>query len=90
MKSFNQYLKEKMQDPKYKKHYDALGPEFAIIEGVIKKRLENKMTQTQLASKIGTTQSAIARFESGDYNPSISMLNKIADALDAKLKISIT
>jgi|TARA_Y100000310_G_C20344120_1_gene651211 DNA-binding XRE family transcriptional regulator/phage-related protein len=90
MKSFNQYLKEKMKDPEYKKQYDALESEFAIIEGVIKKRLENKMTQAQLAKKVGTTQSAIARLESGTYNPSFSMLRKVADALDAKLTISLT
>lgn len=90
MKSFNQYLKEKMRDPDYKKHYDALEPEFAVIEAVIKKRLKNRMTQTQLARKIGTTQSAIARLEGGGYNPSLEMLRKVANALDAKLKISIS
>lgn len=90
MKRLNQYLKEKMRDPEYKKRYDALEPEFAVIESVIRKRLENRMTQAQLARKIGTTQSAIARLESGSYNPSFSMLRKVADALDAKLKIFIS
>ncbi|OJI06300.1 transcriptional regulator [bacterium CG10_46_32] len=89
MKSFQQYLKEKMKDPVYKKHYDALEPEFSVIEAVIKKRLENRMTQAQLARKVGTTQSAIARLESGSYNPSFAMLEKVAKALDAKLEIAI-
>lgn len=90
MKRLNQYLKEKMRDPEYKKQYDALEPEFSVIENIIRKRLENSMTQAQLARKIGTTQSAVARLESGSYNPSFTMLKKVAKALDAKLKISIS
>lgn len=89
MKRFSQYLKEKMRDPEYKRRYDALEPEFAIIEGIIRKRLQSNMTQAQLARKIGTTQSAIARLESGSYNPSFAMLKKVAKALDAKLEVAI-
>ena len=90
MKSFKQFKKEQLRDPEMKKYYDELGPEYAIIEAMLRKRMEKGLTQAQLARKIGTKQSAIARLESGTYNPSLSLLRKVARALDAKLKISIS
>lgn len=77
------------KDPELKKAYDALELEFSIIEQVIRKRLENGLTQGQLAKKIGTKQSAISRLEGGESNPSIAFLEKVAKALGGKLQISI-
>lgn len=90
MTTLEQLKKRAFQNPKVKQYYDELGPEFAVIESVIRKRLTKNMTQAQLARKIGTKQSAIARLESGGYNPSLEMLQKVAKALDAKLKIYIS
>jgi ribosome-binding protein aMBF1 (putative translation factor) len=81
--------KELLKDPEFKKEYDALGLEFSIIEQVIRKRLENGLTQKELAEKIGTKQSAIARLESGNSNPSVAFLNKISRALGGKLQVTI-
>jgi len=88
-KSYKQFKKELLKDKKIKQAYDDLGPEFALIEIIIKKRIEKGLTQKQLAKKIGTKQSAISRFESGTYNPSFSFLQKVANALDARLKVSL-
>lgn len=55
---------------------------------LIRKRLEKRLTQQQLAKKIGTTQSAIARFEAGNVNPSLSFLRKIARAVGATITVS--
>lgn len=77
-----------LKNPEVRRAYDALGPEFALIEQIIAKRIQKKLTQTALAKKIGTKQSAIARLESGTYNPSLVFLKKVAKGLDAKLKIS--
>jgi len=46
MKRFTQYLKEKMKDPVYKKHYDALETEFIIIESIIRKQLAKRKKLT--------------------------------------------
>jgi len=89
MKNYKQFKKELFLDKGIKKAYDQLGPEFAIVESIIKKRLSKGMTQAQLARRIGTKQSAIARLESGSYNPTISFLNKVAGALDAQLEILV-
>ncbi|OGE33911.1 transcriptional regulator [Candidatus Daviesbacteria bacterium RIFCSPLOWO2_02_FULL_41_8] len=86
---FEDVLKEALKNPEWKKGYDALELEFSIIEQVIRKRLEKGLTQKQLAEKIGTKQSAIARLEGGTTNPSVAFLEKVAKALGSKLQISI-
>lgn len=78
-----------MQDPEFKKGYDDLEVEFSIISQMLEKRLAKGMTQKQLAEKVGTKQSAIARLESGNSNPSVAFLGKISKALGGKLQISI-
>jgi len=89
-KTYKQLKRELLKDKKIKYAYEKLGPEFAVIEMIIKKRIERGLTQKELARKIGTKQSAISRLESGTYNPSISFLQKVGEALGAKLKISLT
>ncbi|MEY4723571.1 MAG: hypothetical protein RLZZ324_1084 [Candidatus Parcubacteria bacterium] len=75
-------LKKKwLKDPEVKRHYDDLAPAFAVISAIIESRARTGMTQAQLAKKMGTDQSAIARLESGGYNPSIKYLQKVARAL---------
>ncbi len=86
---FNDSLKEALKDPEWKKGYDALEVEFSIIEQVLRKRLEKGLSQKQLAEKVGTKQSAIARLEGGNTNPSVAFLEKVSKALGGKLQISI-
>jgi ribosome-binding protein aMBF1 (putative translation factor) len=86
---FSDFKKEALKNPKIKAEYDRLGPEYEIIEAIIKKRIEKNISQKQLAEKMGTKQSALSRLESGNYNPSLAFLKKVATALDAKLSISI-
>ncbi len=90
MTSWQDLKKRMLADPEARRYYDELEPEYEIIRSVIRQRIKKNMTQAQLARKIGTKQSAIARLESGGYNPSLEMLQKVAKALDAKLKISIS
>jgi len=87
--AYKQLKRELLRDKKIKEVYERLGPEFAIIEMIIKKRIEKGLTQKELAKKIGTKQSAISRLESGTYNPSLSFLRKVSEALGTKLKISL-
>jgi ribosome-binding protein aMBF1 (putative translation factor) len=89
MTSFSDLHNKMMKDPKFKKVYDDLEPEFAIVRAMIKMRIKNKMSQKDLAKKLGTKQPAIARFESGAYNPTISFLKKLSTALGGKLEIKI-
>lgn len=89
MKNYTRFKKKLLNNKDIKKAYDELGPEFQVAALLMKRRFQMKTTQRDLARRMGTKQSAISRFESGTYNPSIIFLYKIAEALDAKLKISI-
>lgn len=80
---------ELFKDEHIKAEYDAFAPEYELISQIIKARTEKKMTQKQLAEKIGTRQSNIARLESGNGNPSFRFLQKVAGALDKKLSFAL-
>lgn len=88
-KPFSEMKKELLADPEVKKYYDELAPEYELIRAVIDKRLKKNMSQRELARKIGTGQSAISRLESGESNPSFRFLQKVAQALGARLTISL-
>ncbi|MBU0531611.1 MAG: helix-turn-helix transcriptional regulator [Candidatus Uhrbacteria bacterium] len=90
MKTFKSVKTELLKDKKVKEAYDELGPEFEFIQTLIEKRIGHGMTQAALAKKVGTKQSAISRLESGTYNPSVDFLKKVADALEANLKVTLT
>ena len=88
-KPFSELKKELLADPEVKKYYDELEPEYALVRSIIDKRLKKNMSQTELAKKVGTGQSAISRLESGEANPSMKFLQKVAKALDTHLTISL-
>ena len=90
MKSYKVFKNKLLKDTAIRKHYDQLGPEFAVIELLIEKRMKRGFTQADLARKLGTKQSAIARFESGSYNPTLTFLSRVAGALDAHLKVTVS
>lgn len=88
-KTYGQLKRELLRDKAIERSYKKLGAEFAVIKMIIKKRIEGGLSQKELAQKIGTKQSAISRFESGTYNPTLSFLQKIVEALNGKLEISV-
>lgn len=83
-------LKSKlMQDPDFKTEYAAADDEYALVEALVRARLKANLTQAELAVRIGTTQSAVARLEGGRVSPSVATLRKYADATGATLRISL-
>lgn len=89
MKDYKILKRKFLKDAAIKKAYDTLEPEYKLARLIIQKRLEKGLTQKELAIKTKTKQSAIARLESGNYNPSILSLFKIAKALKSELNISL-
>jgi transcriptional regulator with XRE-family HTH domain len=75
------------KDPKVLKELEKLAPFYEIIDQILLLRKERNLTQRELAELINTTQSCIARLESGNYNPSLQFLQKIADACGKKIEI---
>jgi transcriptional regulator with XRE-family HTH domain len=88
MIKFDTLHKKWMKDPAYRKEYDALEEEFALIAAVAKARIRAGLTQAQLAKRMKTTQSTVARLESGRGKPSTRTLARFAKATGHRLKIS--
>lgn len=87
--SFNVVFDEMMKDPEFKKEYEALAPEFELKRQLIKARIDSKMTQEQIAQKMGLKQSNLARFEKS-MDAKFSTILKYAKALGLKeLKITL-
>lgn len=76
------------EDPKYRKAYAELAPEFELARAVIEARTHAGLTQEQLARRMETTQSVIARLESGRVRPSTQTLTRLAAATGTRLRIS--
>jgi transcriptional regulator with XRE-family HTH domain len=87
MSRFNEYLSEKMGDPEFKAEYDALEPEFAIIQAMIDARKQLGLTQKQLSEKTGIAQADISKLENGNANPSLKTLQRLAHGMGMNLKI---
>jgi ribosome-binding protein aMBF1 (putative translation factor) len=80
--------KKWMRDPQYRKEYEALEEEFALAAEVAKARSRAGLSQAELARRMKTTQSTIARLESGRGRPSTRTLDRFAKATGHRLKIS--
>ena len=76
------------KDPTFQVAYDALEEEFALAQALIKARADANMTQQEVAEKMGTTQTAIARLESGRSMPSTRTLQRYAKATGTKLRLT--
>ena len=74
-----------------KAQFEELGDEYALLDEFLKARAEQGLTQAQVAEKIGTTQSAVARMESGrgKHSPSLATLSKYAEALGCRLEVKL-
>ena len=90
MQNWKNFKKELLKNPKFKKEYERLQPEYAVISAMIEARIKKGLTQRELADRIGTKQSVISRLESGRANPSVAFLKKFAQALNTTLQIKFT
>src|SRR5262245_42152935 len=77
-----------MKEPEYRKAHAALTPEFELAHAVIEARTHAGLTQEQLATRMKTSKSAIARLESDRGRPSTRVLERLAAATGTRLKIS--
>ncbi len=89
MTKLDKLKKEWLKRPDFKAEYDALAEEFSIAETLIRARAEADMTQEQVAEKMQTSQSYVAKLESGRVSPSMKALQRYAEATGSRLKISL-
>ena len=87
--NWKEHKKQLMKDPEFRKEYEVLEPEYKLAAALIQLRLSKGLTQEELARVLNTKQASIARLESGSSLPSLTMVKKVADALDAELEIKL-
>ncbi len=78
-----------MLDPEFRRAYDSLKPEFEIARQLIRARRRAGMSQVEVAKRMRTTQSAVARLESGRQMPAMSSLKRYADALGCRIQVRL-
>lgn len=88
MTDYNDIRKEWMQDPEFVKEYEALEQEFSLASAMIAARAHADMTQQDVAGKMGTSQSYIARLEGGAVSPTMKALRRYAEATGSRVKIT--
>ena len=84
---FNDFLNEQLQDPEFRREYEALQPERAVIQAIIDARQKAGLTQKELSERTGIAQGDISKLENGNANPSLRTLKKIAAAFNMQLQI---
>lgn len=81
--------KQMMKDPEYRRAYEESETEFQIASQMIGARIKQNITQEELAKKANTGQAVISRLEGANAKPSISLLERVARALNIKFNITI-
>ena len=88
--NFDEFESKLLQDPEIRKEYEDLKPKYEIIQSLIKRRNQLRMSQSQLAMTVGTRQPAISRLERGEFSDvTLSTLIKVANALDLDLDFTL-
>jgi transcriptional regulator with XRE-family HTH domain len=88
MKSFKDLRREALENPDVKTAYEALEEEYALARALIKARQMSGLTQAELAERMDTTQSTVARWESGKHLPSCQTLQRLARATNTELRVT--
>ena len=87
MSSYKEFKEKVLQNAEVKEEYDALQPEYDIIQAMISARVNQNLTQKELSERTGITQADISRIENGTRNPSLSMVKRLAEGLGMQLKL---
>lgn len=87
---FRTMKRDALRDKKFRAAYEELRPKYDLIRAVLDARIKKGISQSELARRVGTTQSAIARFESGAGNPTLDFLSKVSAAVGARLEVRVS
>ena len=89
MSDLQKHLEEEMQNAEFAAEYDALDAHYAFARQIIRYRIEQGITQGELAKQVGTSQANISKIEHGTLNPTFEMAQRIAAGLGKRLNISL-
>ncbi len=88
--TLKEYKEKRMNDPEFAFAYAELQPELNVIRAIIDARISQNITQKELAERTGIAQAEISKIENGTRNPSIKLLQRLADGMGMVLNISFT
>jgi DNA-binding XRE family transcriptional regulator len=89
MKASDIHAGRMVSDPAYRDAYEALDEEFELVSALINARMRAHLTQAEIANRMGTTESAVSRLESGRVKPSTRTLERYAKATGHRLSIQL-
>ncbi len=89
MDDFTNYLNEQLKNKEFKEEWDKLELRYQFVRKLISLREESKVSQAELAKKVGTTQSVISRIENGNVNIGIDMIQRIASAFGRTAEVCL-
>ena len=84
---FQRYLDKQLEDPEFREEWEALEPEYTIMQAMIDARNSEGLTQKELSERSGIAQGDISKLENGNANPSIKTLQRLAAAMGKTLRI---
>ena len=87
MRTLETSLTARMKEPEFKAEYEALEPEFDIIQAIIDARKKSGLTQKQLSENTGIAQGDISKIEKGEANPSLKTLKRLASGMNTRLQL---
>lgn len=87
MGDFRKHLEQSLENPSFKREWDAQEAERQVTRSIVEARLAEGMTQAELAARCGMKPANLCRLENGNGNPSVATLNKIAHGLGRKLEV---
>lgn len=87
MITFDDMLNEQLQDPEFRKEYEAIQPEMDVIRAIVDARISQNLTQKELSERSGINQADISKIENGTRNPSLNLLKRLADGMGMTIKI---
>lgn len=85
-----EYKEKKMLDSEFVKAYEEIQPEMNVIRAMIEARTSQNLTQKELSERTGIAQTEISRIENGTRNPSIKLLQRLADGMGMVLNVTFT
>ena len=89
MTSLANLRRKLLTDPEVKAEYDRLGPIFAVVGEMIEARRAAGLTQTDIATRMGTSQSVVARLENARHMPTFDMIARYAAAIGRRLDVHL-
>lgn len=87
MSDFREYLDEQLDNPEFRKEWNDFEPEYQMMQAIVEARKKSHLTQKELAKRSGIDQADISKIETGNANPTLAVLKRLADGMGMVLKL---